>query len=117
MDLNTVITPVKVDKFVAMLKASNYEASEVEFLEQGFTHGFDIGYEGPQERCSESENLPFTVGDESILWSKIMKEVQLGRVAGPFDKIPFDNYIQSPVGLVPKVGNQTRLIFHLSYDF
>ena len=117
MDLNRIVTLVKVDKFVTMLKAANYEASEVAFLEQGFKHGFDIGYEGPQERCSESENLPFTVGNESILWSKIMKEVQLGRVAGPFDKIPCDNYIQLQVGLVPKAGNQTRSIFHLSYDF
>ena len=30
--------------------------------------------------------------------------------------IPFDNYIQSPIGLVPKdEGKDTRLIFHLSY--
>ena len=46
-----------------------------------------------------------------------MKAVGLGRVAGPYKEIPFDNYIQSLVGLVPKAGNQTRLIFHLSYDF
>ena len=47
-----------------------------------------------------------------------MKEVRLGRVAGPFNEVPFDNFIQSPIGLVPQAGgNQTRLIFHLSYDF
>ena len=47
-----------------------------------------------------------------------MKEVQVGRVAGPFEKIPFKNYIQSLIGLVPKKGkSKTRLIFHLSYDF
>ena len=38
-------------------------------------------------------------------------------MAGPFDEIPFNNFIQSPIGLVPKADNQTRLIFHLSYDF
>ena len=49
---------------------------------------------------------------------KIMKEVKLKRVAGPFWEIPFENYIQSPVGLVPKAGkDQVCLIFHLSYDF
>ena len=37
--------------------------------------------------------------------------------AGPFNDIPFDNYVQSPIGLVPKAGGKTRLIFHLSYDF
>ena len=47
-----------------------------------------------------------------------MKEVQLGRYAGPFESIPFDNYIQSPIVLVHKdKGTKTRLIFHLSYDF
>ena len=25
--------------------------------------------------------------------------------------------MQSPIGLVPKAGNKTRLIFHLSYNF
>ena len=46
-----------------------------------------------------------------------MKEVELGRYAGPFNFIPYTEYIQSPIGLVPKAGNKTRLIFHLSYDF
>ena len=51
------------------------------------------------------------------MWSKIMKEVQANIFADPFDQIPFENYIQSPIGLVPKAGNKTRLIFHLSYNF
>ena len=47
-----------------------------------------------------------------------MKEVQLKHVVGPFDQIPFTDFIQSPIGLVPKAGSeQTRLIFHLSYNF
>ena len=45
-----------------------------------------------------------------------MKEVKEKRYAGPFKKIPFENYIQSPIGLVPKDGGaSTRLIFHLSH--
>ena len=51
------------------------------------------------------------------MWNKIIKEVNLGRYAGPFEHIPYKNFIQLPVGLVPKAGGQTRLIFHLSYDF
>ena len=46
-----------------------------------------------------------------------MKEVKEERYAGPFEDIPFDNFVQSPIGLVPKQGNKTRLIFHLSYNF
>ena len=52
------------------------------------------------------------------MWNKIMKEVEAKRVAGPFRKIPYKYFVQSPIGLVPK-GNEmeTHLIFHLSYDF
>ena len=34
-----------------------------------------------------------------------------------FEQIPYEFYVQSPVGLVPKARGQTRLIFHLLYDF
>ena len=46
-----------------------------------------------------------------------MSEVQAKRYAGPFVSVPFeDDFIQSPIGLVPKDGGtKTRLIFHLSY--
>ena len=47
----------------------------------------------------------------------MIKEVKNKRFAGPFDQIPYKNYIQLPVGLVPKAGGQTRQIFHLSYTF
>ena len=45
------------------------------------------------------------------LWNKVMKEVKLGRYAGPFTKVPYDNYIQSPIGVVPK----HKGTYHLSY--
>ena len=62
-----------------------------------------------------SPNLKLRVGSQISLWNKIMKEVKLKRYAGPFKEPPFSEFIQSPVGLVPKDGNDTRLIFHLSY--
>ena len=45
----------------------------------------------------------------------MMKKVRAKRFTGPFAKPPFDNFIQSPIGLVPKSNGDTRLIFHLSY--
>ena len=45
-----------------------------------------------------------------------MGEVQKGCYAGPFNEIPFEHFIQSPIGLVLKDhGKDVRLIFHLSY--
>ena len=116
-DLELVVTLVKVDKFVQLLQEANYPQDEINFIREGFTYGFDIGYHGPQSRQSNSSNIPLKIGNKTELWNKLMKEVKLKRVAGPFNKIPFENYIQSPIGLVPKAGGKTRLIFHLSFDF
>ena len=120
-DLETIVTPIKVNKLVELLETYGYNQKEVEYLRQGFTQGFDIEYQGPENRNSQSNNIPLRIGNKTVLWNKLMKEVQLKRVAGPYklEDIPFKNYIQSPIGLVPKDGNsgKTRLIFHLSYDF
>ena len=64
-----------------------------------------------------AQNLKFWgVGNKTVLWNQVMKEVKLKRYAGPYEEIPYEYYIQSPIGLVPKDGGkQTRLIFHLSY--
>ena len=117
-DLTTVVTPVNVVRLKQLLEQTRYGEEETNFLVQGFTHGFSLGYQGPLQRKSRSRNLSFTIGDKYVMWEKIMKEVQAGRYAGPYTEIPFENYIQLPIGLVPKDGGkQTRLIFHLSYNF
>ena len=46
-----------------------------------------------------------------------MDEVKEKWFAGPFTEIPFNHFVQSPVGLVPKDKDKTRMIFHLSYNF
>ena len=69
------------------------------------------------DRKDTSNNIPLRIGSKAELWEKIMKEVKHQHFAGPFEEIPFENYVQSLVGLVPKADNQTRMIFHLSYRF
>ena len=100
-----------------LLEESKYDKSESKFLIEGFRNGFPLGYEGDSKVKMTSPNLKFReIGTPSELWNKVMKEVREKRYAGPFENIPFDNYIQSPIGLVPKDnGKDTRLIFHLSY--
>ena len=96
---------------------ANYHPEKTDKLIKGFKYGFDLGYQGPTKRRDTAANIPITVGSATDMWNKIMKEVKLGRYAGPYTKIPYKYFVQSPVGLVPKDGNKTRLIFHLSYDF
>ena len=120
LDIETIVTPIKVTKFNQLLLDAKFPEEDWKFLIQGFTEGFDIGYNGPKNRRSIADNIPFStgVGDDIEMWNKIMKEVRLGRYAGPFMEIPYDYFIQSPIGLVPKDGGKkTQLIFHLSYDF
>ena len=116
-DLSSIVTPLNVGEYTQMLNESGYDRKETEFLVDGFTNGFDIGYRGKTKRQSKSNNIPFTVGNKYILWEKIMEEVKEKLYTGPFAEVPFENFIQSPVGLVPQKGNKTRLIFHLSYLF
>ena len=116
-DLSSVKSPVQVDKFKQLLVESEYDENKTKFLVEGFRTGFSIGYQGPQNVKIKSPNLKLReVGNPIMLWNKIMKEVKAERCAGPFKKIPFEYFIQSPIGLVPKDGGKdTRLIFHLSY--
>ena len=115
-DMENVVTPMNADILEELLIESQYNAKKTKFLVDGFRNGFSIGYEGPEDVKQTALNLALHVGSESELWNKVMKEVKLKRFAGPFNKIPFDSYIQSPIRLVPKdAGLQTCLIFHLSY--
>ena len=116
-DLENVVTPVNVEALRKLLHDTNYDKHKIEFLVDGFTNGFSLEYDGPEDVQLMSENLKLRgVGNKTILWNKVMKEVAAKRYAGPFEQIPFDNYIQSPIGLVPKDwGRDVRLIFHLSY--
>ena len=113
-------TPIVVEELKKLLILSEYNEEKTKNLIQGFKEGFCIHYEGPTNRQDTAPNLPLReLGTKTDLWNKVMKEVKLERYAGPFKKseIPFKNFIQSPIGLVPKSEGQTRLIFHLSYGF
>ena len=95
------MTLVGVQQLESLLKDSNYDTEKATFLVDGFTNGFSIGYEGDPNVKLTAPNLRFRIGNEKTLWNKVMKEVKAKRYAGPFDKIPFDTFIQSPIGLVP----------------
>ena len=115
-DMLNTVSPVRVDILQEMLTEAEYDKIKAAKLISGFKHGFSLGYEGPANVQLTSPNLKVNVGDEVDLWNKVMKEVRLKPYAGPFSEIPFRNFIQSPICLVPKDGGKdTRLIFHLSY--
>ena len=116
-NLNSVHTPVNVRHFEELLVRSEYDPEESQFLLGGFTSGFSIGYEGPVNRQDTSANIPFRIGNKRILWDKLMTEIEASCFAGPYNEPPFEYFVQSPIGLVPKANGKTQLIFHLSYNF
>ena len=96
----------------------NLNHLKTQYLVQGFKYGFSLKYQGPLlGNIRTAPNLKLNVGTKFDVWNKVMTEVKAGRYAGPYkDKPPFDTFVQSPIGLVPKdKGKKTRLIFHLSY--
>ena len=115
-DLQNIITPVDVDKYEQLLKQSGYDEQKTDYLVKGFRYGFSVRFQGKVEGKRVAPNLKLRVGSEIELWNKVMTEVKAKRYAGPFKEPPFKDFIQSPIGLVPKdKGKKTRLIFHLSY--
>ena len=49
MDLESIKTPVNVTMLKQLLQESKYDKKESEFLIDGFTNGFSIGYTGPED--------------------------------------------------------------------
>ena len=115
--MENIVTPVNAQEFDKLLREAGYNDEKREFIVDGFTNGFPLGYTSSRKVQVTSRNLKFTIGDEVDLWNKVMKEVKLKGYARPFKKNPYkDDFIQSPIGLVPKDnGTDMRLIFHLSY--
>ena len=105
-DIHNIVTPVNWKLLQKLLIQAHYDQTEIDYLVNGFKDGFSLEYEGPLERKDCSQNIPLQahIGDESDLWDKMMKEVSHKRFAGPFNHIPFEWFVQSPVGLVPKAG-------------
>ena len=116
-NLDDIVTPVKAEISKKLLVDAKYEQDKIDYLYEGFKKGFSLKYQGKLRNVRrETPNLKLRGGSHMELWNKVMKEVQLGRFAGPFTQPPFQYYVQSPIGLVPKdKGLKTRLIFHLSY--
>ena len=110
------MTPVRAEVLDSLLRESNYDRKNRQFVVNGFRRGFEFNYEGPKRIQQTAPNLKIRIGSLQEIWLKVMTEVKSGRYAGPFESPPFKYFIQSPIGLVPKDhGTKTRLIFHLSY--
>ena len=92
-----------------------YSPEERGFLVNGFKHGFRIPFEGTiPPPCHK--NLTSALEHPSVVDNKIKKEVEKGRIAGPFPHPPLPQFVVSPLGVVPKkTPGEFRVIHHESY--
>ena len=108
------LTPVNVDRLELELK----HLPDKQFVNQlcnDLREGTRIGYTGPR-LPHLSKNLPSATQHPQVVSETLAKEVELGRVAGPFNSPQFSNLQVSPIGVIPKKhSDKFRLIFHLSY--
>lgn len=107
-------SPIVVDKVKIAL--ADYPDKEAAFkLLHGLEYGFKLNYSGPR--------IPFIMHTRDILGEKaiiaeqkILKEISLGRIAGPFVAPPFPTLRTSPISVIPKKsGSEFRLIHNLSF--
>lgn len=106
-------TPVKIHKFLPLLYG--YDAELTYMLQEGFLLGFPLYFEGERSNFF-AQNLVSAQQNATIVDTKLFKERQAGRIAGPFDQPPLPQFRVSPLGVVPKkVPGEYRLIHHLSF--
>ena len=107
-------SPINLSALLPLLEIYPNKRS-ARILRDGFSEGFRLGYMGKRE-SRESHNLKSVTHLQDKAMEKLNKEIELGRIAGPFSSKPLPNLIVSPIGLVPKAEEgKYRLIQHLSY--
>ena len=78
-----------------------HNQSEKDLLVSGFSEGFRLQYTGPRLPLN-SKNLFSAEKNKLDTLNKLQKEVELGRMLGPFNHKPISTLRISPIGLVEK---------------
>lgn len=94
---------------------TGYDPVRAQFLLKGFRSGFHLEFEG-KRGYQFSPNLKSALENKEVVNDKIFKELQAGRIQGPFSDPPIPSIKISPLGIVPKKSpGQFRMIHHLSF--
>ena len=84
---------------------------------RGIREGFPIGYTGPRTH-PQSHPQPCYQDPNPMLLPELQKEIELGRMLGPFTNLPqplFQFYRTNPTFLVPKTDGRWRRIDNMSW--
>ena len=107
-------TPVRVHRLKHYL--SNYDTALRDSVVGGFTHGFRIPSTIQHPIAHTYSNHASAFDHSTFVTMKLSREINMGRVAGPFDVLTPADVILSPIGVVPKKKpGEFRLIHDLSF--
>ena len=95
------------------LLESHPDRSLVDYIVDGLTYGFDIGFTG-EFSATRPKNLRSADQNKVLIQQAIDKEIARGHTAGPFTQPPFPQTHCSPIGSAPKKDGTARLIMDLS---
>lgn len=109
-----IVTPVIPSELHALLQG--YDVEKVNYLVDGFLHGFHLHCQiQPDDFKTSCKNLTSCFDYPEAVNEKIRKELNSGRLSGPFSQPPFEQFHISPIGIVEKkTPGKFRLIHHLS---
>ena len=87
----------------------------VNYILQGLTHGFHIGFDR-EIKCRSAKNNMKSALENPDPVDKYAEELQAGRIVGPFDPDQLPDAQVSRIGVIPKAGqpNKWHLIVDLS---
>ena len=95
-------TPINIDSFTKYTKSHPNQAL-IAYIINGLNYGFRLGFTGERKK-NIMANLSSLDLSPKTLPLFIQKEVELGKIAGPFSlsSPPIDKFMVNPLGLVEK---------------
>ena len=105
------------DRLEYHLKRIGYDKGKTKFLVQGFRNGFRLHHEG--DLATKEPNNDISIDQNpTVVQEKLQKEIAEGRLKGPFEVPPFEDFHISPLKLREKTEKgKFRLIHNLSWPY
>lgn len=113
---HTINTPLRIDEWRQQLKG-HPDPDFVEYLLQGMTEGFRIGFRYQECTCrSAKRNMKSALDNPQVVRQYLAAESTLGRIEGPLE-MGMPGVIVNRFGVIPKQHQQGkwRLIVDLSH--
>ena len=73
-----------------------------------------VTWDTPVPQCLALHVLPSVYEYPDVITEQLEEECKKGYMSGPFSAPPFQSFVSSDLGLVPKKDQSYRMIHHLS---